>query len=154
MKMKMSYEAHIAELARTGRVLIDVRPELPPHGGVARVLTVGADAIPVRGVQIHPVIDETTYCVALHELGHWCAVGGMVVTPAGLTPFQMQCHKMDQEDAAWQWARANAMEWTPPMEAVYVWARETYRRAVVEKYKEQLPPKRGRPLSEVFGPRK
>lgn len=154
--MKMSYAQHIAQLAVANHIIVDEHPDIPPHGGVARIMAVATTTgrIPARVIQIHPVIDETTYCVALHEMGHLCAPGGMVPIDIMATPFQIQCHKIDQEDAAWRWAREHAMEWTGPMESVYAWARETYRAAVVEKYKAQMPAKRGRPLSEVFGPRK
>lgn len=74
-----------------------------------------------------PVIDETTYMIQLHEMGHLVAPGGMFKVDE-LLPIPIQITKrMDQEDAAWAWARETALVWTLEMEVKAQWARETYR---------------------------
>jgi hypothetical protein len=45
-----------------------------------------------------------SYAVALHELGH------------ALGRYQSSHNAMVRERWAWQWARANAVSWTPAME--------------------------------------
>jgi len=57
-------------------------------------------------VRLSPVKLEITYAVALHEIGH--ILGDQPKT------------RIDREVAAWQWARAYAIEWTPVMQAAAV----------------------------------
>ena len=75
-----------------------------------------------RVAVVPPIFDETTYIVALHELGHVLAPFGALAQHAGAT------HNIRrlEEDAAWEWARHYALEWTPLMEQVAGWARATY----------------------------
>jgi len=76
-------------------------------------------AVPVVSmVFVAPITDETTYVVALHELGHVVAPLGAIGGNDNLT--------REAEDAAWAWARHYALEWTPLMEHVATWARQTY----------------------------
>lgn len=80
-----------------------------------------------------PIIDETTYAIALHELGHVANPAGHVrdartADSIGLTVFE--------EEAAWAWARHYAMEWTAVMEqCVEQWALSGYRRALAKDQK-------------------
>jgi hypothetical protein len=56
----------------------------------------------VRRIRISPVKSAVTYAVALHEIGHL------------LGPRQSGL-RLEQEVGAWEWAQANAVEWTPAM---------------------------------------
>lgn len=56
-----------------------------------------------RRISVGPVLSNVTYAVALHEIGHIL----------GRSP----ARRLDREASAWQWARENALEWTPRMEA-------------------------------------
>ena len=56
-----------------------------------------------RHIFIAPVKSAVTYAVAMHEVGH----------VLGRNPKT----RLAQEAAAWQWARANALDWCPVMEA-------------------------------------
>lgn len=54
-----------------------------------------------RRIKIAPVRSAATYAIALHEIGH------VVGRQSGL--------RIDMEVQAWEWAEANALEWTEPM---------------------------------------
>ena len=54
-----------------------------------------------RKIKIAPVRTAVTYAIALHELGH------VLGRQSGL--------RIDREVQAWEWAEANALEWTEPM---------------------------------------
>jgi len=51
-----------------------------------------------------PVRSDVSYAVALHEIGH---IKGR---------YQKSVDMLVREQAAWQWARDNALVWTPQME--------------------------------------
>lgn len=55
-------------------------------------------------VTISPVVDEATFAVAMHELGH-CATGHFD-------------RKIEAERAAWAWAESNSPFWSATMESV------------------------------------
>jgi hypothetical protein len=84
------------------------------------------DACAISGVRIaivSPIVDETTYAVALHELGHLIAPLGVLRTSVAGNPHNLM---RDEEDAAWSWARHHALIWTPVMDRVAQWAEATY----------------------------
>lgn len=56
-----------------------------------------------RRIAIRPVKSAITYSVALHEIGH-------ILGP------RQSGTRLDKEVGAWEWARANAIEWTDAME--------------------------------------
>lgn len=76
-----------------------------------------------RIVLCRPVTDETSYAVALHELGH-------LVAPLGVVRHVVRGDHGNllriEEEAAWEWARHYALDWTPLMESVSRWAESTY----------------------------
>lgn len=84
-------------------------------------------AVQLSFVYTPPVIDETSYSTAMHELGH-------LIAPNACEPnieaqmAQSMVHKLEQEDRAWAWARENALVWTAEMETDARYARETYRK--------------------------
>jgi len=89
-----------------------------------------------------PITDETTYAVALHELGHLIAPGGAVRDSSTRGNLGLTLH---EEEAAWAWARYIALEWTPVMEqCVAAWALSTYQAAQQQQQrheqKQQKPP--------------
>lgn len=78
-----------------------------------------AFAVPIyRTVVVAPIRDESTYAIALHEIGHLVAPCGELRGNANLMRLA--------EDAAWEWARHYALDWTPFMEKVATWARSSY----------------------------
>lgn len=76
----------------------------------------------IRVVLSRPVTDETSYATVLHEFGHLAALNGFVDGPRTGTVRRVQ------EEAAWEWARHNALEWTPTMEQVAQMCEATYRK--------------------------
>lgn len=106
---------HVIALGRAFNVRIGVDKRLQPHDAAAGRNWAGQSII-----RIHPVIDECTYVVALHELGHRVAPMGdlthemspfmqMMGTPENLRDVRL---RLDEEIAAWKWARHYALEWT------------------------------------------
>jgi len=90
----------------------------------ARIRPEEALGIPhLRMVLTHPVIEETTYAIVLHEIGHLAAPLGVVRHVAGGDLGNL---RRVEEEAAWGWARHYALEWTPTMEALAQWAEGTY----------------------------
>lgn len=88
-------------------------------------------------VHTRPIVDETTYVVALHEIGHHVAPNGycLRVKPRiGCHPrevFEWAAAKLVAEEAAWEWARyyvEQVFYWTAAMEQTKQYAFETYLR--------------------------
>lgn len=120
---------HVTELCAAFGVHLLVRPEMRPDEAAAGTLRADND-LPVaqrRCIRIVPVIDESTYAVALHELGHCLSPMGSVNTTEGsrtmretnrvstLRDVRLQ---LEEEHAAWAWAQSYALEWTPLMQYV------------------------------------
>jgi hypothetical protein len=113
---------HAHELARAFKARLVETPGMPPDD---------AFAIPAMSVVVcAPITEETTYAVALHELGHLVAPLGALRTRASAHNVNLRC---DEEEAAWAWARRMAIEWTPVMESVARWAEGTYTRVADEE---------------------
>jgi hypothetical protein len=87
-----------------------------------------ACAIPaLRTVISSPMIDQTIYAIALHEMGHLLSPLGSLrqhETPASAA--RLHNLMLEEETAAWDWAAHYALEWTPAMQAVREWAYQTY----------------------------
>lgn len=114
--------AHVAALARAFNVHLEVHEGLSPSGAFAATTTCGK-----RCVIIHPVIDESTYAVALHELGHQVAPCGSYPVSEFSATYRATGRfgsgrdvrlQLDEERAAWEWARAHALVWTDLMQRV------------------------------------
>ncbi len=65
-----------------------------------------------RRVRLQYIKSEITYAVALHEIGHILGRHPSV--------------RIDKEVAAWEWARKNALVWTPVMTGVASRSLTTY----------------------------
>lgn len=79
-----------------------------------------------RAVVIHPIIDETTYAVALHEIGHLVAPLGALRAMHDVRDNDEGNLKRIEEAAAWEWARHYALLWSDVMQHVATWAEGTY----------------------------
>jgi hypothetical protein len=126
----MKFAQHVSDLARAFEIQLHVDPRMNPDEAGAGTTGTGQ-----RFIRVAPVIDETTYCVALHELGHCVAPSGALITEKSDA---MQNHgviatkrdmilTLEEERAAWQWAKHYALEWTPAMDAVRRMAFRSYR---------------------------
>lgn len=93
----------------------------------------------IREKMVHtrPIMEETSYAVAMHEIGHHLAPNGYCLLtrpPMGCHPrkvFEWAAAKLVAEEAAWEWAQyyiEQRFYWTPAMEQVKQYAFETYLR--------------------------
>jgi hypothetical protein len=109
---------HLAALALQHNITLDVIAGMKPERALARAginpftrQTVG------RRIQIAPVTEESTYVVALHEMGHLVAPNGMSGTSVGMARSVRDIQSiLRAEQAAWDWAKENAIEWSVAME--------------------------------------
>lgn len=129
----MDYTAHIYQLARDHRIAILEVPGFPPEE---------AYSVPVkRAIVCAPVTEATTYCIALHEMGHIATE----THPEELRLVRSTrdvIERLEREDAAWAWARRHAAEWDDVMEFVYQYARTSYAehlRGLLSTYIHRLP---------------
>lgn len=139
------FARHVTDLARAFDVRLFVETKMKPHdAGAGRgyhpLFTTGMFERPSVGVvKVYPVIDDTTYSVALHELGHCLSPFGQLRTAHGSLPYRksgLMTTKRDalllwqEELAAWEWAQHFALEWTDLMTMVMEDALGSYRRAL------------------------
>lgn len=115
---------HVLDLARAFDVRVVETTEVPPEGAAA--------APRQRVIVVAPIHDETLYAVALHELGHILAPAGWL---PGVEGDRLRI-KVAEEEAAWEWARHYALEWTPVMEQVAAWGFASYTEALQEQEAE------------------
>lgn len=102
---------HLAGLARQHGIVLNVIKGMPPEQAFA--INGGPR---MRLITVAPVVDETTYAVDLHEMGH-CVAPDAVWGPCELCRSVADIQgKIRAEQAAWDWAQANALEWTVAME--------------------------------------
>jgi len=91
---------HIESLCVQHEIMWDTKWVKDPNEAYSlRERDGGADEI-----QTPPITDEITYATALHEIGHI------------LGCYQGSKNQMTRERWAWEWARRNALIWTPVME--------------------------------------
>jgi hypothetical protein len=85
---------HIERLAAQHAIKIDTRIDRPAD----------AFAVPwARIICITPLRSAIGYATALHEIGH-------------IVLGRSHDQEIEREREAWQWARSNAIDWTPAME--------------------------------------
>ena len=104
---------HVYELAAAFEVRV-VETDLPPDRAAAEPN--------LRVVVVGRIVDETTYAVALHELGHVVDANG-----------QQHTHQLLAEESAWAWARYVALDWTDSMTSVEQYALGTYHAAAAQQ---------------------
>lgn len=134
MKMEMKMETvklaqHVQDLAKAFGIRLVFDSNLAPDEAMASHHHDGVDVVIAR-----PVTDETSYAVVLHEMGHHLQPMGHLRTEKDIP--KPGCHprdrhrwanlKLEEEQAAWIWARHYALEWTIPMAMVERFAYETY----------------------------
>lgn len=107
---------HAYSIALANRVVLIEEAELAAKPEGACVVKTGSGNFMAL---VPPIIGDTHYVVALHELGH-------VGANAWYGPHADASYKLLCERRAWEWARANAKDWTVAMEQVYVYAISTY----------------------------
>jgi len=125
---------HVVDLCDAFGVGLEIDKQLAPDG--ARAMTQSYQPDAAKKVRVHPIIDETTYCVALHEIGHCVSPTGMMFFEWSLSmrlfrqPTSVRDIRiaLEMEDAAWMWAKHYALEWTPLMQNTAAMCLATYTR--------------------------
>lgn len=132
---------HVVDVAAAFNIKLSFDESLRPEDAAALHLpaleivgttdgSVGINLVKMKLAICRPVVDETSYAVTLHELGH-------LIAPNGSLPAEhAQARSMDrhlaiqlvEEQAAWEWAVHQAMEWTPVMQSVMDYAIGTYQK--------------------------
>ncbi len=74
---------------------------------------------------VMPIKCETTYAIALHEMGHLVHPTGMLTGSVG------QEHDLLHERSAWEWAEYYALDWSPAMEQIKELGLGSYSRRMV-----------------------
>lgn len=121
MRPGHEYSNHAREIARRWGV------RMVEDSGLAKD---EAHAQPNMRAVVHaPIVDETSYIVSMHELGHLLHANGFVrdqIRPK--TALEKVKLQLVEEEAAWDWAQANVLdgEWTAGMESVKRFAMKTY----------------------------
>lgn len=114
---------HVRELAAAFKVALCVM-DIPPENAGANVKPHGEY---LGIVKCSRIVDDTTYAVALHEMGHVVApLGGLPEERRHVTGAASLRVQLIEERAAWDWAEHYACDWTPAMEQVKQWALSTY----------------------------
>jgi hypothetical protein len=144
------FAQHIRDLGRAFNVHIKVKRDLAPDdAGAGDMMCALTGRILGVGILIAPVIDETTYAVALHELGHCLSPLGRLRNAAGsrtwrttgqLASLRDMRLQLEEERAAWAWARHYALEWTDLMTTIESFGLKTYRnqyRATLQALRER-----------------
>jgi hypothetical protein len=90
-KLAMNYAGHIERVCK----IEDIEVASHSRGGRAWRKK--------RKIAIRPVKTAITYAIALHEIGH-------ILGP------RQSGNRCDREVGAWEWAKANAIEWTDTMD--------------------------------------
>ena len=74
-----------------------------------------------RAVAVVPITGEVEYAVLLHELGHILAPCGFLrphMKPSDPVTLPVLRLIVEEERAAWEWAKHYAIDWTPTMEHI------------------------------------
>lgn len=106
---------HVAELCMRFKLMVEYRTDVPPHGSDS--VHAKLQGTIISGIRVQPITDETSYAVAMHEIGHG-------LHPLGLAgkfqnnPYEDARLKLLRERSAWEWAEQNALDWSPTMQAV------------------------------------
>lgn len=126
------FARHIEDLCRAFDVRMTVVPGLPPDEGGAGHRRHDHSQ---KCIRIAPVIDDTTYAVALHEIGHCVSPLGMMTESEGSATMRLTHNcatlrdvrlQLEEEYAAWGWAHYYALEWNDLMTTVETYAVNTY----------------------------
>lgn len=134
------YAQHVTALARAFGVALIVQHDMDPAAATAGFLR-SSRGLPFdlkqRVVVIAPVRDESTYAVALHELGHCIHPLGQCTQTEGSREMRLTNQYSTERDvrlqlleerSAWEWAHHYALEWTPVMQAVEDLGMQSYLR--------------------------
>ena len=133
---------HVATMAKRFDIAVIERTDLERHEAFSfrfrdEVARLG---IPVRSILVRRIDDESSYAVAMHEMGHHLAPNGYgpgldEEPKPGCHPrerFEYYQRKLIAEEAAWEWARyyiEQVFIWTAAMEQTKEYGLSSYREA-------------------------
>lgn len=134
------YAKHVADLCRAFNIRVHSVAH-PQDAYAAQVAGPAYDHLPraqrPNCIGIAPVQDEPSYAAALHEIGHILHPTGRVNDAEGSVTMR-KLHQVAtlrdmrlqllEEQSAWEWAQANALEWTATMESTRRMTYGTYLR--------------------------
>jgi len=104
--------AHIWQLCEANGIMINYAQ----HASASYLSDRNHGAVLAPEIWIRPVRSPRAYAVALHEIGHI------------LGRYQRSRATLVRERHAWDWARRNALQWTPEMRRHAAWCMESYER--------------------------
>ena len=138
----MTFAGHVRALAKAFDVLIREDPDRSPEDAGAGWLREDSHLPLVQRrkcARFRSVTDETSYAVALHELGHCVAPMGQLEFDRDLICLRNARLQIEEERAAWEWARHMALDWTVAMDQVRLHSLKSYelRWRYLETGKEQ-----------------
>ena len=105
------YRSHLYKLVVEHSVEVLEAHGMPPELAVS--------APELRRVILPTIADDTSYAIALHEIGHIVAKNGHGISKGMSGDLSDPMYVYDlltEEFAAWAWARAQAIDWTVGME--------------------------------------
>jgi hypothetical protein len=134
---------HVVALGKAFGIAVVERVNMP-------LAASGAGTHPIFGVafiQVPPIADMATYAGAMHELGHHVHPQGSVLKSLGkarvekMTDLDVARVKIEEERAAWDWARANAIDWDATADSVQRHAIGTYKDELASLEADALRPR-------------
>jgi hypothetical protein len=147
MKMQMNVEnmrRHVDQLSKAFDIGMVFDRSLDRETAAAVRLKGGLTQVSDRSLRVRerivitrPIDEETSYAVAVHELGHHLAPNGYCDRPRPPTCshprelFEWAAAKLVAEEAAWEWAQyyiEQVFYWTVAMEQTKQYAFGTYLR--------------------------
>lgn len=123
------------DLCEKHKVMVAYNPLMHPLSSSAIIPPQGE-----RIIECFPVICEQTFAIAMHELGHCVSSKGTnnaFRTSLSTEQFLQMREEGDpalyavlieEEEAAWQWAKENSPFWTPAMDEVVEFGMGSYKR--------------------------
>lgn len=116
-------QLHVLEISQRFQVAIEWIPPRAVAQAVSLHILDPNKNEDIHAVFISPILDETTYAVAMHEFGHCLHPLGTTRTKDEKEYDRMQ---LLRERSAWEWAMHYALDWTPSMEHVRILAFKSY----------------------------
>ena len=124
---KWVMQQHAQSLADRHNIELFIDPKMNPMESSVSLRSSDQKMV----VVIAGVWDEVTYAVALHEMGHIAAPRAAQLIELADAERRRDVHrfisiKREEEEMAWTWARVNAVQWTPMMQAVMDMGLQSY----------------------------